>query len=81
MGVCHEQQLCGSFKNGSRNIGPVMQLCWPPLVQSLDQEWPTQLHHWANISDPILKRAAKLLLMTNSHHFTSFSSNFFHDFF
>ena len=32
-------------------------------------------------SAPILKRAAKLLLMTNSHYFTSFSSNFFDDLF
>ena len=52
----------------------------------LGQEWPSQLHHWANISAPIIKsikRAAKLLLMTNSHYFifTSFSSNFFKDFF
>ena len=47
------------------------------LTHTLNQGWPTQLHHWANISAPILKRAAKLLLMTNSHYFTSFSSNFF----
>ena len=47
----------------------------------ITQGWPTQLHHWANISAPILKRAAKLLLMTNSHYFTSFSSNFLMIFF
>ena len=41
------------------------------------QGWSKQLHHWANISTPILKRAAKQLLMTNSHYFTSFSANFF----
>ena len=40
----------------------------------LEQGWSTQLHYWANIPAPILKRAAKLLLMTNSHYFTS---NFF----
>ena len=49
--------------------------------KALDQRWPTQLHRWANISDPILKRAAKLLLMTNSHYFNSYFSNFFDDFF
>ena len=43
----------------------------------IEQGWPTQLHHWANIFVPILKRAAKLLLMANSNYFTSFSSNFF----
>ena len=48
---------------------------------SLYQGWPTQLHNWANISAPILKRAAKLLLMTDSHYFTLFSSNFFDDLF
>ena len=33
------------------------------------QGWPTQLHHWANISAPILKRAAKLMLMTRLGQF------------
>ena len=50
-------------------------------IHILYQGWPTQLYHWANISAPIVKRAAKLLLMTNSHYFTSFSSNFLMTFF
>ena len=50
------------------------------IGNSVEQGWPTQLHHWANISAPILKRATKLLLMTNSHYFTSFSSNFLMNF-
>ena len=29
------EQLCDPFKNGNKNIGPVMQLCWPSLLQSL----------------------------------------------
>ena len=37
--------------------------------------WPTQLHHWANILVPIVKRVAKLLI-TNSLYFSSFLSNF-----
>ena len=51
------------------------------IMLILEQGWPTQLQHWANISAPILKRAAKLLLMTNSHYFASFSSNFLMTFF
>ena len=45
---------------------------------SLDQEWPTQLYHWANIFVTIVKRAAKLL-MANSIYFTSFPLDFFDD--
>ena len=48
--------------------------------RSLDQGWPTQLHHWANIFVSILKRAAKLVI-TNSQFFTSFAPNFFDDLF
>ena len=51
------------------------------LSKVLEQGWPTQLHNWANIPAPILKRAAKLLLITNSHYFTLFSSNFYDDLF
>ena len=46
------------------------------LTYSLNQGWPTQLHHWANIFVSILKRAAKLPI-TNSLYFTSIPSNFF----
>ena len=24
--------LCGPFKNGDENVGPVIQLCWTPLI-------------------------------------------------
>ena len=24
--------VCVPFKSGNKNIGPVVQLCWPPLV-------------------------------------------------
>ena len=46
----------------------------------LEQGWPTQLHHWANILVSLLKRPAKLPIAI-SLYFTSIPSNFFDDLF